>query len=155
MPLSDPAKRQAYNAAYKRRNRHRFRDRQKLYDAARHANERAAKYGSPGVLTPEDVETILASRTCHWCGRSDLTGRDLTVDHIVGLHDKSATNTRDNLAPSCSSCNARKRRAAEPGRWASSWNECQLCGGMDSPHAGKGVCRRCWQRERRRRLRGG
>lgn len=66
MPHADPAARQAYNRDYKRANRDRYRRRQKSYDAAKHANERAAAFGVEGTLTPEDVEQVLSVGACHW-----------------------------------------------------------------------------------------
>lgn len=34
-------------------------------------------------------------------------------------------------------------------RWARKHNNCQCCGTTDRPHEGKGLCLRCYQRERR------
>ena len=110
MPYRDPARAQTYNREYKRANRWRYRARQKSFDAARHANERAAKYGRPGVLTPEDVEAVLAAEECRYCG----TTEDLGIDHVVGLHDPAGTNYPENIVACCHSCNAKKRRRAAP-----------------------------------------
>ena len=55
MPYADPEKRRIYHRDYKRGNRWRYQQGQALYDRLRNANERAVKYGVPGVLSKEDV----------------------------------------------------------------------------------------------------
>lgn len=144
MPHADPAARQAYNREYKRRNRARFRPRQKLYDAAAHANERARKHGAPGTLTPEDVAEVLAAGRCHYCGATESSPW-WTIDHVVGLH-LGGPNRPGNLVCCCHPCNASKHQAEAPGKWARAADRCASCGGTDSPHAARGYCRRCYQR---------
>lgn len=116
MPHADPAARQAYNRDYKRANRDRYRRRQKSYDAAKHANERAAAFGVEGTLTPEDVEQVLSVGACHWCGVA-LGYFTTVIDHVVALA-KGGPNTPANLVPSCDPCNSRKADGTHPDRWA-------------------------------------
>lgn len=155
MPHTDPSAAQRYNREYKRRNRWRYQARQKLYDAAKHANERAEQYGRPGRITPEDVERLFAGGRCHYCGES----APLTVDHRIGLHDPRSTNTVDNLVPACLPCNISKHQADRPNRWARKHDACVECGTTDRKHISHGRCSRCYWREyeaahpdRRRRI---
>lgn len=145
MPHSDPDRRQQYNREYKRANRFRYRERQKHYDAAKHANERSAQHGRPGIITPEDAADVLAAGACVYCGSPDR----LTLDHRIGLHDPASVNSRDNLVAACFSCNAKKRQGSDPQQWASHFQRCRVCATTDRPHAGRGLCQRCWHREYR------
>lgn len=38
--------------------------------------------------------------TCYWCGKSDLKGRDLTLEHLEPI------NCKDKLKTACGSCNS-------------------------------------------------
>lgn len=143
MPHADPVERQRYNREYKRANRWRYRQRQKAYDAARHANERAAEFGRPGILTPEDVEELFAIGCCHYCGAAG----ELSVDHRVGLHDPASTNTPDNTVPACPPCNRSKMRADRPWRWSRTHECCIECGGTSKRHVAGGRCSPCYWRE--------
>jgi hypothetical protein len=40
-------------------------------------------------------------------------------------------------------------RGLASGQWSRRFDRCVLCGRTDSPHASRGRCRRCWDRERR------
>lgn len=40
-----------------------------------------------------------------------------------------------------------RRHAAEKIRWSRLRDECERCGSSTSPHAGRGICRACYQRE--------
>lgn len=150
MPFADPDQAQAYNREYKRANRWRYRRRQKFYDAAKHANERAAKYGRPGTITPEDVEAILDGAECAYCGTADR----LTVDHVIPLHLPDSVNAASNIVACCLSCNLRKRRKPSPEAWSDDYDQCQDCGTSDRPHAAKGLCLPCYNRRRPRAAEG-
>jgi hypothetical protein len=71
------------------------------------ANQRAAKYGVAGVLTPADVLHAheAANGVCHHCG-VPLHGV-WHVDHLTPFAH-GGTNTRDNLCVSCPACNLAK-----------------------------------------------
>ncbi len=144
MPHADPAARQAYNRDYKRANRDRYRRRQKSYDAAKHANERAAAFGVEGTLTPEDVEQVLSVGACHWCGVA-LGYFTTVIDHVVALA-KGGPNTPANLVPSCDPCNSRKADGTHPDRWAGDFDRCVDCGRTSVAHAAAGRCRTCYWR---------
>lgn len=146
MPHADPVVRATYLREYKRANRYRYAPRQRLYDCAKHANERAAECGAPGRLAPEDVQTVLDAGTCFYCGGTALLG----LDHVVPLHDGGA-NAVENLVCACRSCNASKHRADRPRRWAWRYDQCIQCGQTESKHYGNGLCNRCACASRSRR----
>jgi 5-methylcytosine-specific restriction endonuclease McrA len=139
MPHADPVARQAYNREWKRKNRWRYREHTKARDAARHANERAEKYGRPGTLTVEDVKKILDVDECFWCGARG----ELTVDHVIGLHDARSTNTIENCVAACGPCNKRKQQKERPDAWSKHGDRCTSCNRSDVPHAARGLCRVC------------
>lgn len=143
MPHKDPDANRAYHAEYKTRPNGKLCN--KFYDAAKHANERAAKYGCVGTLTGTDVRAVLLPAVCFYCGREDLKGVDLTLDHRLPLH-LGGPNTPVNIVCSCQSCNKSKKRADRPRRWAQEHEACVACGGTDRPHSGGGLCDRCYQR---------
>jgi len=66
--------------------------------------------------------STMAEFNCTICGKEDLAGIDLQVDHIVpgnlGNGEFHYNNEFDNLAVVCSECNGRKsdRRASGPQR---------------------------------------
>lgn len=57
-----------------------------------------------GKITIEDVETIIerCGRVCYWCGKADLAGRDLTLEHLKPMNDKSV------IVIACHRCNCRR-----------------------------------------------
>lgn len=145
MPHADHAARLAYSREYKRRNRYRFRARQRAYDCAKHANERAERYGCEGVLTTEEAVDLLAPNACHYCG----TDRMLGLDHVIPLSN-GGLNRPANIVPSCQSCNSSKGRTDRPGRWSRDRDSCVDCGTAERPHFVHGRCARCYSRERGR-----
>jgi hypothetical protein len=154
MPYADPDTKRTYHREYKRANRFRYRARQKTYDAAKHANDRAAIYGVPGMITPEEVEAVLAVGQCRYCG---VEMPDLTLDHIVPM-DKGGPNLPANLGAACRTCNISKFRGVRPGRWAHDHDACIDCGETSRIHSSHGRCDRCHQRflkRLRRTLRAG
>lgn len=147
MPHADPDAHRAYMREYKRRNRWRFRRRQKALDAARHANRRAEGLGVPGRITAEDVETVLAAGCCYWC-QTAVDYFDLTVDHVLALV-RGGPNTPANLVACCDPCNRRKHAGTHPTRWANDWDACIDCGRTTVAHAAHGRCRTCyWRRNK-------
>jgi 5-methylcytosine-specific restriction endonuclease McrA len=146
MPYVDPVVRREYSRNYKRANRARFSGRQKIYDAAKHANERAALHGRPGTITTEDVERVFAVGECFWCGVKTAA---LTIDHVIGLHDPRSTNRPDNLVAACGTCNKKKSQKTTPEAWSKHGERCVSCNRADMPHAAKGLCRVCDRAARR------
>lgn len=146
MPHKDPDERRRYLAEWKLRNPQRKAFLNKCADAASHANQRAARYGAPGILTATDVRMVLqdGGAKCHYCGSSSRLG----IDHVVPL-SRRGSNDRSNLVACCHSCNASKHRGDRPGRWSRTSEQCIRCGGTDSRHAASGVCNRCWIREKK------
>jgi 5-methylcytosine-specific restriction endonuclease McrA len=143
MPHKDPETRRAYLRAYKRRNAARMKQAVADSDRARHANNRAAKYGAPGRITLEQVRAILADRTCAYCGSREKVG----IDHVIGLHAGGA-NEPANIVACCRACNASKWRADRPGRWSRLADRCSSCGTDERPHICHGLCTRCYARIR-------
>ncbi len=139
MPYADPETRRIYHRDYKRRNRHRYRFGSKLYDTAKHANQRAAQYGASGTLTIDDVRAVLATGPCHYCGGSELLG----IDHVVPLN-AGGLNASENLVSCCRSCNASKWRGDRPHRWSRKFDQCQSCGRSDRRHIALGFCTSCY-----------
>lgn len=148
MPHKDPTARNEYSRGWKRRNRARLAPRQKAVDAARHANERAARYGSPGRITADQAAAVLARGMCHYCGAPQSLG----IDHVKPLA-QGGPNTAANLVPACHSCNASKWRQDRPGRWSRQHDQCVSCGTSDVQHWCHGRCKRCYSRERSARER--
>lgn len=141
MPYKDPTIARAYHKAWKRRNAWRYADRQRATDSARHANERAAKYGRPGQLTIDQAfELFAASSGCHYCGKSETW---LGLDHVVPLHG-GGTNTLDNIVVACHSCNASKWRQDRPFRWSRDHEACAKCGRTARKHICHGLCQACY-----------
>lgn len=101
MPHANAEDRRAYYREWKRSSsRKKLSD--KYYDAARHANRRAARWGCVGRITTADVRAILDGARCAYCGVPATE-----VDHVIALAN-GGPNTRANLAPACRPCNARK-----------------------------------------------
>jgi len=149
MPHADPVERQRYNRDYKRANRWRYRRRQKSYDAATHANERSARSGVVGTISPEDAEAILDAGACHWCSEIlDYFAAEL--DHVVPM-SRGGPNCPSNIVASCDPCNSRKRSGVHPDQWAEEHEVCVECGQTDRVHAGGGRCARCYRLLSRRR----
>lgn len=82
-------------AAYREANRDAVRMRARV----RQANRRY-----PGEITSEDVLAVFerGNRTCVHCGKAELSGRDLTIEHLRPVNDVRF------IAVSCFSCNAAK-----------------------------------------------
>ena len=64
-------------------------------------NYRNRKRANGGRMTSADVREILAM-PCAYCG-----GKATELDHIVPV-SRGGTHSRENVAPACRSCNARK-----------------------------------------------
>ncbi len=62
----------------------------------------AANRKYPGKVTGDDVAGVFerANRTCHWCGKKELTGRDLTLEHLKPINDVR------HLVVACRACNS-------------------------------------------------
>lgn len=140
MPHKDDDARRAYYREWKKSERKKLSD--KYYSAARNANRRAARLGAPGTLTTADVRDALDGQPCEYCGSTDR----ITVDHREPLA-AGGSNTRGNIVPACRPCNARKHLADQPGRWSAKHEVCTSCGLTDKPHASRGLCQRCHNRE--------
>lgn len=143
MPYADPEVQREYHKLYKRRNRWRYRDRQKVYDAAKHANERAARYGRPGTITPEEVAELLAPGVCGHCGAE----AEVQVDHRVPLCEPNSTNEFANLIASCDPCNSQKAAKPSVAAWSRRHSSCIECGTTERSHAARGLCSRCYYRK--------
>ena len=143
MPHKDTETRRRYYREYKRLNKERRREMNADGDRKRHANRRAAAYGSPGILTLADVRAVMRERRCFYCGTDNPP--DLGIDHIIPLH-AGGPNTRENLVPCCNPCNASKWRSDAPRRWSRLYDECQGCGTTERRHCSKGLCNACYLR---------
>ncbi len=150
MPYKDPVVRAAYHREYKRRNRWRYAGRQRVWDAARHANERAIQYGAAGVITPEEAAAILATGACVYCGATER----LSLDHVISL-DRRGPNRPENIVCACVSCNISKFRSDRPGRWSQTHDQCVDCGTTARRHGAEGRCIRCYTRNRENAIRSG
>lgn len=142
MPHSDPVEAQRYNREYKRRNRWRYAPTQSNYDRAKHANERAAKYGCQGTVTPDEVTAVMAACRCHYCSTTDGL---MTLDHVVPLH-AGGINRPENMVCACRPCNISKYRQDRPHRWARQHDRCIDCSTTDYKHCCKGRCVPCHNR---------
>lgn len=62
----------------------------------------AAKRRYPGEITAADVLVVIerCDRKCYWCGKANLAGRDLTLEHLKPVNDLA------HLTVACLSCNA-------------------------------------------------
>ena len=58
-------------------------------------------YRGKGVITVDDVSDVVkqSGRICHWCGKKNLQGNDLTLEHLKPINEKKY------LAIACLSCN--------------------------------------------------
>lgn len=139
MPYKDPDQRRAYYREFKRTPGKKRSD--KFYTAARHANQRARRYGVPGTITTADARAVLDGAVCVYCGSTDSLGIDHRKALAVGGHNVPA-----NLVAACHPCNASKFRGDRPGRWSRDHDRCVDCGSTDRPHGGRGRCQRCYQR---------
>lgn len=143
MPFKDPVAKAAYQRAYKERTRTSQRESRRMYDRAKHANQRAARYGCEGVLTTAEVRGVMAAARCFYCGATERLG----IDHVVGLAD-GGLNRPENLVCCCHSCNASKWRGDQPGRWSRSRDACIDCHSDERRHLAGGLCTQCHRRRR-------
>lgn len=62
----------------------------------------AANRRYPDHITIRDVDAVIAAanRTCRWCGKRNLKGKDLTLEHVEPF------NRRECLGIACHACNA-------------------------------------------------
>lgn len=77
--------------------------------ASLHKRASSANQAYPGQLAYADVVAIIErdGKICHWCSKTDLKGRDLTLDHLKPI------NSIGSITVSCLRCNA--------SRWAPNW----------------------------------
>lgn len=68
-----------------------------LHTRRTHANRRY-----PGKLTIKDVEEIVLTnkRMCYWCHKTELKGKDMTLEHLKPMNDKRF------IVLACWKCNA-------------------------------------------------
>jgi hypothetical protein len=144
VPYADLEARRAYYREWKKGEGKRLSN--KYFDAAKHANARAEKYGVPGRLTTADVRSVLEGKPCVYCGTDERVG----LDHAVAMA-YGGPNAVENIVPACQSCNARKRRSATMQYWADGYTECISCHLTDQRHAARGLCQRCYNREANKR----
>jgi hypothetical protein len=151
MPYKDYEEHLAYRRRYKKTSK--FKKCTQFYDAAKHANERAAKYGAAGKIAATDVRRILSpDARCQYCNRlasetDEVFGRkELGIDHRVPLH-AGGPNTVSNIVPCCHSCNAKKHRRPFAGAWSAVSLSCVACGSTMRKHIARGMCGRCYQRQ--------
>lgn len=87
---------------------------------------------------------------CRECGSDKL----LTVHHLdgQGRGSKDPNNEMNNLVTLCRACHARAH-ARCGNRWAIGYDVCQDCLSNEHPHNAKGLCRKCYQRVRHKRVR--
>ena len=71
-------------------------------------NTRARDYRATGTLTALLLRSVIldSAGKCAWCG-TNLVKQDFEIDHIQALR-WGGSNTYDNLAVTCVSCNRRK-----------------------------------------------
>jgi hypothetical protein len=148
MPHKDIEVRRAYHREYRRRNSAIRAAQRPDEDRARHANQRAAKYGAPGRISTSDVRQILSKGRCHYCGSTECLG----IDHVIPLYAKGPNEPR-NIVPCCHSCNASKHRRDRPGHWSHEHDACVICGTTERKHSSKGRCVSCDSTERTRQSR--
>ena len=141
MPHKDPEAFRAYQKAYREATRAKRAARRPDDDRARHANERAEKYGAPGRIGIREVRIVMAAGECHYCGSSDR----LTLDHVTPLHAGGA-NALSNLVACCLSCNISKFRSDRPRRWSRTVDACIKCSTTDLKHVAFGMCGPCYRR---------
>ena len=137
MPYKDPDQARAFYREWKQSPKKKLSD--KYYSAARNANRRAERWGVPGKLTTADIRDVLDGKVCTYCGSDD---DHMCVDHVTPMA-KGGPNTRDNLVPSCRTCNASKHLGGHPTQWSNEHECCVKCGSTHRKHTGKGLCARC------------
>jgi len=152
MPYKNYADHLAFRRRYKKTAT--FKKCTQFYDSAKHANQRAAKYGVPGHINATDVRLILHPQArCYYCDRlasetDEVFGRrELGIDHVISMFC-GGPNIPSNIVPCCHSCNARKYIAESPTAWASTFPNCIACGETARRHSARGLCSRCYQREK-------
>ena len=148
MPYKDRAQQLAYFRSYTATHKaDRARERH-FWDSAKHANERAARYGRPGILKTADVRFVFAREgfQCFYCHKpaSHWFGLDHRLPLALG-----GDNVIENVVLSCHQCNVRKHRKPEPTSWTRGFAACIACNETSRPHSGRGLCGRCYQREKK------
>lgn len=146
MPYKDREQQLAYFRERDKRRADYRRAMRPWWDRVKHANDRAKRYGVPGRITIAEMQAVLASGKCHWCGKEG----PVFPDHVVPL-SRGGINRPENLVPACRSCNARKYTKPTPTAWSTYAARCVSCGATDSRHYARGECTRCAQRKRERR----
>ncbi len=107
-------------------------------------------------------EAIL-QRDCYRCSIcGDSNTNNLVVHHIDGngRGSKMPNNDDSNLITVCRACHLALHRPQMPkkkpkpklNRWARKYDRCIECGTQSIKHAGLGLCRTCYWREKRKKL---
>lgn len=107
-PLKEKRQRQYWAKPDRERaNARRWRKANPIAHRAHEAHRRALKLHSNGKYTPADVQRLLETQAglCHWC-QSLLDVYH--VDHVVPL-SRGGSNSAENIALACPSCNLRKK----------------------------------------------
>lgn len=147
-----PYKNREDNLAFRRRYKktEKWKVSTKYYDAAKHANQRAVKYGAVGIITATVVRRILEHKpNCFYCGKNGFQ----TIDHVIPLHLKGV-NGPQNIVAACRSCNISKYRGIKPHEWSRHGDKCRRCETNEKKHLARGFCCTCYyiQFSDRRRL---
>jgi len=92
------------------------------------------------------------NHTCQDCGNTDR--EQLVVHHkdYSGRGKKIHNNNMDNLITLCRACHVNthrddylnKRKRYLETHWSYHYNSCTKCGTTEKPHAGKGLCKNCY-----------
>jgi len=86
--------------AYGKKNKELLKKRSMLW----HASNSAKKWnGESGDLTLDDINELLKTTECVFCGATE----DLTLDHIIPV-SKGGENTKSNIQRLCRRCNSSK-----------------------------------------------
>ena len=66
----------------------------------------------PGRITVHEVLNLIkeSNFTCFWCGKQDLSGRDLTIDHVEPINDIKQ------IVISCLRCNILREYSDYPAK---------------------------------------
>ena len=92
-------------------------------------NQKARKLGAPGVVTATDLALVFLAfnRRCAYCG-FEISAAGVSFDHVVPFV-KGGSNTIENLAASCMTCQ-RGKFTKTPQEWAEARTQvvrCEVC----------------------------